>query len=162
RRTGVSAFADSAMYTMRSFNLSNDGEPERINGLRATPSLFSTLQSVPELGRTFNEDEAKPGADKVVVLSHALWTNRFGRNPGIIGQTIRLNSVSYTVIGVMPDWFYFPSPRVDLWVPFAFTPEQKSDNERGNEYSTMIARLKPGATLEAVQRDLDTIQARNA
>jgi len=162
RRTGVSGFADAAMYTTRSFNLASDGEPERVIGLRATPSLFGTLQSAAQLGRVFTDAEAKPGAEKVVVLSHALWKNRFGANPRIVGQTVRLNTESYTVIGIMPEWFYFPTPRVQIWVPFAFTDKERTDDERGNEYSTMIARLKPGATLAAVQRDLDAIQARNA
>lgn len=162
RRAGVAGFADSAMFTNQSFNLAGDGEPERIVGLRATPSLFTTLQTGAARGRVFTDAEAQPGADHVIVLSHALWKNRFGADPGIVGRTIRLNTQPYTVLGVMPEGFYFPSPRTQAWVPFAFTPEQKSDQERGNEYSTSIARLKPGATLAAVQRDLDLIQARNA
>jgi len=162
RKAGVSGIADATMYTTRSFNLASDGEPERIVGLSATPSLFTTLQTPAALGRVFTETEAEPGNERVIVLSHTLWKNRFGANPAIVGTTLRLNTQVYTVIGVMPEGFYFPSPRVQAWVPFPFTPEEKSDNERGNEYSTMIARLKPGATLEAVQRDLDAIQARNA
>ena len=162
RCAGVSGFADAAMFNNRNFNLGSDGEPERIVGLRATPSLFTTLQSTAQLGRVFTEAEAQTGTDHVVVLSHSLWKNRFGGNPAIVGQTVRLNTEPYTVIGVMPDWFYFPTPRTLAWVPFAFTPEQKSDNERGREFSSMIARLKPGATLAAVQRDLDLIQTRNA
>ncbi len=162
RRAGVSGFADSAMFTTRSYNLAIDGNPERIVGLQATPSLFSTLQSTAKLGRVFTEAEAQPGADHFIVLSHALWKNRFGANPAVIGTSIRLNAETYTVLGVMPEWFYFPSPRVQAWVPFSFTPKQKSDDERGNEYSLSIARFKPGVTLEAVQRDLDVIQARNA
>ncbi|MBI3885078.1 MAG: ABC transporter permease [Opitutae bacterium] len=162
RRAGVSSFADTALFTRASFNLASDGEPERVVGLRATASLFTTLQSSASLGRVFHDAEAEPGADKVVVLSHALWKNRFGADPAVIGTTIRLNTESYTVLGVMPAGFYFPSPRVQAWVPFAFTSEQKSDAERGNEYSNTIARLKPGADLAGVQRDLDTIQARNA
>ncbi len=162
RKEGVSGFADATMYNTRSFNLASDGEPERIIGLNATPSLFTTLQTQAALGRVFNESEAEPGNGNVIVLSHALWKNRFGANPKIIGTTLRLNTQVYTVIGVMPEGFYFPSPRIQAWVPFVFTPELKSDNERGNEYSTMIARLKPGASLDAVQRDLDAIQVRNA
>ena len=162
RKVGVSGFEDGAMYTNQSFNLASDGEPERIIGLRATPSLFTTLKSQPHLGRLFGEPDAEPDKDKVVVLSYALWKNRFGAKPDLIGQSIRLNTVAYTVIGVMPEDFYFPSPRVQAWVPFAFTAEQKSDDERGNEFSSMIARLKPGATLDAARRDLDMIQARNA
>lgn len=162
RKNGVAGFEDAAMYTNQSFNLASDGEPERIVGLRATPSLFTTLGARAHLGRVFGEAEADPANDKVVVLSHALWKNRFGGETSIIGQTIRLNTIPYTIIGVMPESFYFPTPRLQVFVPFAFTAAQKTDNERGNEFSSMIARLKPGATLDAVQRDLDTIQARNA
>lgn len=162
RREGVSGFADAAMYHTESFNLAGASEPERIVGLVVTPSLFTTLKTGAALGRVFTDDEAKPGAPKVVVLSHALWKNRFGGDPALIGQTIRLNTEPVTVLGVMPEGFYFPNPRVQAWVPFVFTPHDRSDDERGTEYSSMIARLKPGATLAAVQRDLDTIQARNA
>jgi predicted permease len=162
RRAGVSGFADTAMFTNMSYNLSADGEPERIVGQRVTPSLFTTLQAAAARGRLFTDADAQPGSDHVIVLSHALWKNRFGANPDLIGQTIRLNTEPYTVIGVMPESFYFPAPRVQAWVPFTFLPKERTDDERGNEYSSMIARLKPGATAESVQRDLDVIQAHNA
>jgi len=162
RRTGVSAFADGAMFHNNSYNLASDGEPERITGLCATPSLFPTLQATAARGRVFTDADAQPGADHVVVLSHSLWKNRFGSNPNLVGQTIRLNAEPYTVIGIMAEDFYFPAPRIQAWVPFTFSAAQKSDDERGNEFSSMIARLKPGATREMVQRDLDLIQARNA
>ena len=162
RRAGVAGFADTAMFTNMSYNLSADGEPERIIGLRTTPSLFPTLQTGAARGRVFTDDDAQPGNDHVIVLSHPLWKNRFGANPAIIGTTIRLNTEAYIVIGVMPEGFYFPNPRTQIWVPFTFLPKQKTDDERGNEYSSMIARLKPGATLAGVQRDLDAIQVRNA
>ena len=162
RRHGVSGFADAAMYHPINFNLAAVGQPERLIGLRATPSLFSTLHSAPALGRGFTDADARPGTDKVIVLSHALWKNRFGADPALIGTTVRLNAETYTVIGVMPAWFYFPSPRVQAWVPFAFTAAEQSDNERGHEYSSMLARLKPGATLPGVQQEMDAIQRRNA
>lgn len=162
RREGVSAFADSAMYNMQSYNLASEGEPERITGLSTTPSLFTTLQSSAARGRVFNAADAEPGAERVIVLSHTLWKNRFGANPALVGQAIRLNTLNYTVIGIMPEGFYFPTPRVQAWVPFVIKPEEKTDDERGNEYSNMIARLKPGATAAMAQRDLDLIQARNA
>ncbi len=162
RRADVSGFADSAMYHFSSYNLAGASDPERVAGMAATPSLFSTLKTGAMLGRVLTEDDAKPGAPRVVVLSYTLWKNRFGGDPAIIGQTIRLAATPVTVVGVMPEGFYFPNPKVQAWVPFVFTPEQRSDNERGHEYSTMIARLKPGVTLAQVQRDLDLIQARNA
>lgn len=162
RRSGVAGIADSAMYTGASLNLAGDAEPEMIAGLRATPSLFSTLGSSAAIGRVFGEDDAKPGAASTIVLGHALWKNLFASDPGVVGRTIRLNDRPVTVIGVMPEGFYFPSPKVQAWVPFAFTPEQRGDGERGHEFSQMIARLRPGASLDAVQRDLDRIQAGNA
>ena len=162
RHAGVSGLADSAIYTNQSFNLAADGPPERLVGLQASPSLFSTLQAAPALGRVFTDAEARPGAAPVAVLSHALWRNRFGADPGIIGRSVRLNGTPVTVVGVMPAAFYFPAPRVQLWVPFTFTDAQRADGERGHESSTMIARLKPGATPAQVQRDCDVIQARNA
>src|SRR6202007_2357343 len=97
-----------------------------------------------------------------VVLSDALWRNRFGSDPKIVGTDIRLNGEPYTVVGVMPSGFYFPSPRVQLWVPFAFTDQQKSDAGRGSEFSTMIARLKPGATIAQAQAEVTAIHKANA
>ena len=161
RREGVPSFADTAMFSNQSYNLASDGEPERIVGLCTTPSLFTTLQASAARGRIFTAADAEPGNDHVIVLSNALWKNRFGANPDLVGQTIRLNTETYTVIGVMPESFYFPTPRTQAWVPFAFTPAQKTDKERGNEYSSMIARLKPGVTSAQVQRELDLVQARN-
>lgn len=161
-RRAVSGFSDSAMYTGENLNLAGTREPEMISGLSATPSLFSTLRSSAALGRVFTDDDAKPGAQATVVLSHALWKSQFGSDPTVIGRVIRLNDKPVTVIGVMPEWFYFPGPDTKVWTPFAFTPAQRAETERGHEYSVSIARLKPGATLAGVQRELDLIQARNA
>jgi len=161
-RRGVTGYADSAMYTGASLNLAGSQEPQMIDGLRATPSLFSTLQTQAALGRVFTEDDARPDAPATIVLSDALWRNQFAADPAIVGRVIRLNDRPVTVIGVMPKWFYFPDTKTKAWTPFAFTPEQRSDNERGHEYSASIARLKPGATLAGVQRELDQIQVRNA
>jgi putative ABC transport system permease protein len=162
RRGGVAGIADSALYTRASLNLADNADPEMVAGLRATPSLFSTLESSAFLGRVFGEDDARTDAPATVLLSHSFWKNHFGSDPGIVGRTIRLNDRPVNVIGVMPEGFYFPSPEIKAWIPFSFTPAQRSDNERGTEFSMMIARLKPGATLAGVQRELDQIQTRNA
>ncbi|ACB75098.1 ABC transporter permease [Opitutus terrae] len=162
RHEAVRGFADSAIYHYASFNLADSGTAERVSAVRASPSLFSTLQSGAALGRVFTDEEAQPGRDRVVVLSHACWQTRFAGDPGIVGHTLRLNGEPYTVVGVMPRDFYFPAPRIQLWVPFAFTPEQRSDQERGHEFSTMIARLRPDTDLAAIQRELDALQRRNA
>jgi putative ABC transport system permease protein len=161
-RRGVTGYADSAMYAGASLNLAGAQEPQMINGLSATPSLFSTLRTSAALGRLFSEDDARPDAPATIVLSHALWKSQFASDPAIVGRVIRLNDRPVTVIGVMPNWFYFPDLKTEAWIPFAFTPAQRSDQERGHEYSNSIARLKPGATLAGVQKELDQVQARNA
>ena len=160
RRNGVTALEESALVTGASLNLASEGTPEQVEGRRVTPSFFPMLKVGPALGRTFTEDEAQIGAGKTVVLSDTLWRNRFGADPGIVGASLRLNGEPYTIIGVMPSGFD-PNPRIQLWIPFAFTDQQKSDSGRGNEFSSMIARLKPGATLKQAQAEVDRIHAAN-
>jgi predicted permease len=160
RRAGVPSIEESALYTGVSLNLSASGQVEHITGQSVTPSLFSLLKTAPALGRAFTDAEAQPGAAKTVVLSDDLWRNRFGANPAILGTDIRLDGEPCTVIGVMPPGFYFPDPRVRLWVPFVFIAQQKSDAGRHREFSTMVARLKPGATIAQVQRDVDAVHRR--
>ncbi len=161
RRAGVEAFEESALYNLRSFNLVSDGPPARVLGMRATASLFPLLQVTPPLGRAFTEEEDSPGQENVVVLSHGLWQQRFGGDLSIVGQTVRLNGEPHQVLGVMPEGFAFTSPDVQLWKPFAWTPEQAADESRGNEFSRMLARLAPGATREQAQRQIDAIHAAN-
>lgn len=157
RRGGVASFAESALLTGFNANLSADGNPERVYGLSVTPSLWALLQTAPALGRAFTEAEAESGAAKTVVLNDTFWRHRFGADPKILGQIIRLNGEPHTVVGVMPPGFYFPSLRAQFWVPFPFTPQQKSDAARGHEFSTMLARLKPGVTVEQAQREVDAV-----
>lgn len=161
RREHVTALEDSALYTWNSFNLAASGTPERLVGLVATPSLFPTLGVSPALGRTFDESEAVPGNDRVVVLSSTLWRNRFNADPAIVGSDVRLNGESYRVVGVMPEDFAFPSRNVGLYVPFAFTPEQMADTSRGREFSSSIGRLRHGATIEQLNAQLDAIVQAN-
>ncbi|HET9033602.1 MAG TPA: ABC transporter permease [Dokdonella sp.] len=162
RRAGVTALADSALYTGTNPGLSSGGAPERLRGLMATPSLFSTLGVAPQLGRTFGDDEALPNRDKVVVIANALWRNRFNSDPGIVGRDIRLDGQSYRVVGVMPEAFMFPNRETQIYLPFAFSEEQKDDRERGHEYSNVVARLAPGASIAQVKLQSDAIIQRNA
>ena len=162
RRGNAPSLEDLTMYSGGSYNMADGGSPpERINGLRATPSFFTTLQVAPALGQAFTDAQAVPGQDRVAVISHTLWSNRFNADPTIVGRDVRLNGEPYRVIGVMPQGFSFPNRNVQLWVPFAFTPDQMSDNERGNEFSGSIGRLKPGATIAALNNEMDVIVQRN-
>lgn len=161
RRDRAPSIEDCALYSWESYNLAGDHQPSRALGLRVTPSFFSTLQVQPEFGRAFVDADAKPGNDQVVVLSHAIWQDRFGGRPDALGRTIRLDGEPFEVIGIMPAGFQFPAPEVKLWVPFAFTPAQMSNQERGHEFSEMIARLKPGATAAGLTAECEAIIQQN-
>jgi predicted permease len=161
RRDQAVALADTALYTWNSFNLAASGTPERLTGLVATPSLFSTLQVTPVIGRAFTADEAIPGNEKVVVLGYDLWRNRFNGDREIAGSDIRLNGERYRVVGVMPEGFSFPYRDIQLYVPFAFTAEQMSDESRGQEFSMSIGRLAPNATIEQLNAQMDSIVQSN-
>ncbi|HKP87961.1 MAG TPA: ABC transporter permease [Blastocatellia bacterium] len=155
-RDMTSSFEQVATSTGWSVNLTGTGEPERLQGAKATFNYFSTLGAEPAQGRTFVEEEDKPGNNRVAVLSHGLWARRFGSDPNIVGATITLDGQSYNVIGIMPADFVVPQS-VDLWSPIAFTPEQLAATNHGNEFLTVIARLKPGVTLGQAQAEMDTL-----
>lgn len=161
RRAGISVLEESAIYHWQDLVLTGRGAPERVAVVCASPSLFPLLGTPAARGRVFADADAQPGVPKTVVLAHDFWQTRFGGDPAVVGQTIRLDGELWTVAGVMPAGFYFPSPRVQMWVPFVFTAAQKTDAERGNQYSTVIGRLKAGATVADAQRDVDEINRRN-
>jgi predicted permease len=162
RRGNAAALEDLAMYHNESFNLAEQGAPQRLVGVVATPSLFTTLQVGAQLGRVFGDEAAVAGRDHVVVLSDALWRNQFGADRGIIGRDVWLNGESYRVVGVMGPEFAYPNRNVQLWVPFAFMPKQLSDDERGHEFSDSVGRLKPGATIAELDAQMDAIVHANA
>lgn len=153
-------FEQLAVYRRQSYNLTGAGDPEYLLGGMVSASLFPALRLEPALGRTFTSEEDRPGGDQVVLLTHGLWQRRFGSDPNILGQTLTLNSKTYTVIGVMPAGFVFPN-RVELWVPVGQESGQQSWLERGNHPGLYgVARLKPGVTLDQARADLDTIAVR--
>jgi predicted permease len=161
RKTQAPALEDSTLMTNRSLNLVGDGQAEQLDALAVTPSFFTTLGRQPFIGRAFTDGEAQPGADRFAVLTFGLWTSHFGADRSIVGRDIRLNGESYRVTGVMPADFTLMSGAIALVVPFSFTPDQMSDNARGNEFSTMIGRLAPGATIGQLDAQMTTIVKRN-
>ena len=152
---------DATLFTMGSLSLALDGEPAQLRSLAVTPSFFSTLRKSPMLGRPFSETDATPDADNFAILTYGLWTSRFGSDPSIVGRDVRLGGEPYTVVGVLPADFTLPQRDIAVLVPFAFTAQQKSDAARGNEFSTMIARLRPGATITALDAEMQAIVRRN-
>ena len=134
---------------------------KRLEGLRVTPSLFSTLGVGASMGRVFGADDAVVGRDRVVVLSDALWRNRFDADPKITERSLRLDGESYRVIGVLPTDFMFPRVEVGLFVPYAFKPEQLADDQRGVNDSQIVARLAQGATIAQVDAQIAAMVQRN-
>src|SRR6266478_7384605 len=139
-------FTDVAALSNKGWpaNLTNAGEPERLQGFQVSANLFPLLGVNPELGRAFASEEDRPGANRVVILSHDLWQRRFAGERTILGRTLTLNNDSYTVVGVLPADFRFYS-KTDLWTPLAFTVAE--ENERNSRYLELIARRKPGVSL---------------
>ena len=162
RTTQVPAFEEATLFTRRAMNLTTNGQPEQLRALAVTPSFFTTIGRQPFIGRGFGVEDAKPGADKFAVLTYAVWTTHFGADRSILGRDIRINGEPYQVTGVLPVDVELPAVGISLLVPFAFTPAQMSDTGRGNEFSSMIARLRPGATIDQANRRMTAIIDRNA
>jgi putative ABC transport system permease protein len=152
-------FEDIALVrTTANLNLVGDGEPERLQGARLSPNLFSVLGVSAALGRTFALDENQPGRDQVVLLSHGLWQRRFAGDRAIVGRRIQLNGLPHTVIGVMPPDFQYPSREFQAWVPVVVDPLELTRQETQNYL--VVARLERGVTLAQAQGDLETIAKR--
>ncbi|HVG21375.1 MAG TPA: ABC transporter permease, partial [Blastocatellia bacterium] len=155
-RDMTSSFEQVATQTGWSVNLTGTGEPERLQGSRVSHNYFATLGAEPAQGRGFLAEEDQPGRNRVVVLSHGFWVRRFGSDPNMVGSSLTLDGNSYSVVGVMPADFVVPQS-VDIWTPIAFTPEQLAANNHGNEFLTVIARLKPNVALGQAQAEMDTL-----
>jgi predicted permease len=163
RKTQAQGVEDATLFSFRLVSLTTQGQPEQLRGLLVTPSFFTTLGRQPFIGRGFTEEDAKAGADRFVILTHALWTTHFGADRSIVGRDIRINGEPYQVTGVLPADFEVPiALNISMLMPYSFTPAQMSDNSRGNENSSMIARLRPGATIEQVNGEMKAIIDRNA
>jgi predicted permease len=157
RKTQAPAVEDATLFTSRTANLNEGGNPEQVRALAVTPSFFSTLGVRPIIGRPFTDDEAKPDADTSVVLTYALWRSHYGGDPAIVGRDIRVNADAYRVVGVLPADFEIIGRDIALLIPFAFSPAQMSDNGRGNEFSQMIARLRSGASIAQLNDQMKVI-----
>ena len=131
--------------------LTGDGEPERVGAARATPSLFRALRTVPHRGRLFTEDEGREGKVSTVVLSHELWSRRWGGDAGLVGSVLRVDGEPLEVVGILPPGFAPPEPGIELWLPLGIDPEAGF----GGFNLQGLARLAPGATATDVRRDLD-------
>jgi predicted permease len=140
-------------------NLGGVEHPEHLHGFLVTPDYFGALQAQPMLGRTFLEEEGAPGKDHVAILSYGLWRDHFAADSSIVGKTVLLNGIDYTVVGVMGPEFNYPSG-AQLWAALAFTPQLEAN--RGSHYLHGVAHLAAGVTREQAQAEMSAIASRVA
>jgi predicted permease len=161
RRRLTDFFSSVSLYGTRGYDFGQPGSTQRINADYVTPSFFRVLQVEPLLGRGFTEEEGQLGNEKVAVLTEGFWKDAFARDPKVVGRDIRLSGETYRVVGIMPDRAGMFDQEIRLFVPFAFTKQQMSDDARHNNAWEMIARLAPGVTLAGAQQRIDALNKEN-
>jgi putative ABC transport system permease protein len=161
-----SVFSAMACVSGSSRNLSGGEQPERVRTTMASAQFFSLFDTQPIFGRTFGPADAKPGNSRVVVLSHALWSRRYGADRGVIGRDLVLDGEKFTIIGVMPAAFS-PDDYAELWLPSPWdvpahplSPNNDPRSMRDRSYLDVWARLKPGVTMQEAQAQMNAIAQR--
>jgi predicted permease len=141
-----------------SFNLATESAPERVQGEYVTADYFETFGVPPIVGRIFSAEEDQPGRAQVVMLSERLWRTHLRADREIIGRTLRINGLPYTVVGIMPNSFDPLLSRTDLWTPAAFTSGQLANHD--DHYLNVVGRLKPEISLAQAQSELNVVALR--
>ena len=154
------SFEKLAVHDSSGVTLTGRGQPARIEGTEVSASFFDVLRVAPAYGRSFDAGENEPGHTKVAVLGHALWRERFGGDPAVVGQTMQLDRDTYTIVGIAPAGFSFPE-RTEIWTPMTYDARFRTQS-RGAWYLGVIGRLKPGATLHQAQEEVALIHDRLA
>ena len=157
-KASSTSFTSLAAYTDIDMNLVGQGEPVRIEGALVTGNLFSALGKAPWMGRFFSESDDQAGAAKTVVLSYGFWQTEFGGDASVVGKSIILDDAAYTVIGVMPPDFQFPSRETKFWRTFQFQEDNYQD--RSDNWIIGIGRLKPGVSVDQARTEIELIARR--
>ncbi len=156
-RSQSRSFTSIGAAAFGAINISDDhAAPEQTQGSRITTNLFDVLGQPPLLGRTFVEGEDRRDADPVVIIGYDIWTNRFARDPNVIGRILKINGSPATIVGIMPDGMKFPD-NSELWVPFIPTDAQMTRELRP---LNVFGRLAPGVTKEQAATEIDGIAQR--
>ncbi|HVZ20916.1 MAG TPA: ABC transporter permease, partial [Vicinamibacterales bacterium] len=151
----ASTLENAAAISRERLVLTGAGDPLRLTAAGVSASLFNVLRVQPALGRGFNADEDTPGKDHVIVLSHALWQQRFGADPAVIGREIQVDGVSREIVGVMPADFSYPAG-IEAWIPLTYDANFVS-KQRGAWYLNTVARLKAGVTPQQSAAEVEAI-----
>jgi putative ABC transport system permease protein len=148
-------------FSTNSYDISSDGDPERVMGAEVSADLFPFLGVVPVQGRRFLSEEQQFGRHRVAILGSTLWRRRFGDQTRLNGQTVTINGETFSIVGVMPKGFEFPEQGTQIWLPLS-VPAGHENNTRGEYWLGVIARLKPGVTIRQAQADIDHIRSQLA
>jgi putative ABC transport system permease protein len=155
-RTRNRVFERLAAFSTQSYNISSGPEPERIDGAMVSADLFPLLGVTPVQGRSFLNQEETFGNHRVALISYNLWQNRFSSDPNLIGQAITVDTEKFTVVGILPQGFGYPSRNIQIWTPLS-VPLDHENNSRGNYWLSVIGRLKPGIATEQASADMTSI-----
>jgi putative ABC transport system permease protein len=156
-KTRSRSFAEMAALERRVYNVTGEGEPEKLVGLRTTANLFSLLGMQPVVGRMLLPEDEGPDGSPVVVLAEQMWRQRFGADPELVGRSISLNGLPHTVVGVVPGDFQFPDKEGSLWVAASFSREELAS--RGAHWY-VVGRLNRGISLREAQAEMTTVAQR--
>ncbi|HEX8456335.1 MAG TPA: ABC transporter permease [Pyrinomonadaceae bacterium] len=157
-QTQNDVFEQIAAYEQGNFSLMGSELPERSAGASVTANFFDVLGVQPQRGRTFAPGEDAAGKHRVIVLSDQLWQRNFGADPAVVNRDVLIGGENYTVVGIMPPGFQFPSRTTELWVPLVFSDSQATS--RGNHAFSAVGRMKEGVTLEQAQEQMNLIARR--
>ncbi len=156
----AASFSGMAAIDTSGVALTGQGTATRLEGAQVSASFFDVLRVRPVLGRGFLAGENEPGRDRVAVLGYALWRDRFGSDPAVVGRTLSLNRQPHTVVGVAPPGFRYPE-QAEIWTPLEYDQQFRS-NSRGAWFLNVVGRLRDGTTVEAARQDVGTIAERLA
>jgi predicted permease len=158
-KAGSTVFESIGLYHSAAGNLVGTGEPLRIEGAAVSADLFPTLRVQPFLGRLFTPDDDRAGAPGTLILSYRLWQTQFGGDPAVVGRQVLLDAESYTILGVMPRAFRFPSADALYWTPLRFDEQMYVD--RNDNWHYGVGRLRSGVTLTQARAEMDVLAARS-
>lgn len=161
RLRDITAFAEQAVFKRADRSVDQSGTPVRVEAMTVTPSFFKVAGVDPQLGHTFIDQKGEAANEFEVVISDAFWRNHFGGEVSAVGRSLRLDGRPFSVIGVMPRGFDPTDDGIELWTPMTFTPKEKSDDSRHSNNVGYFARLKPGATIQQAQAQIDALNAAN-